>query len=452
MEPNQATTTRLFPRGTTPLALATAFAALCHIMALGCLYGFVVDAAGLAPDEGRIAWNLYSIAAILFYVVGGVWGDFGGHRRNLIIGPAITAAALLLLMITPDSGDAGAALVIAVALSAFACGRSLFGVAGAALAAHLHEESGSRVPLAGTYTLLHLAANAAVLLLAPFASTSIEELLGDAFGMGRGESQRLLFFVAAQAAIGALIVAAVARRSFATAELGARAKVAARDPAPLDDGAIRYRPAAIGLVAAAAALGFGAYDAAMNGAYDLAARLGGGGGWFDALQVVNGAIVVFLAPVAVIVYGRMRRGASRVPTAGLAAVGAALIGVGLTLLLAAAAMTPASGSEFAPPWLEEAPSIAWPIAAQILVSLGEILLIPLFSALIASLAPRRLRGLFLGGGLALAGAVGLLTRFADEALDGVPLTGSTAIALGAALGCAALLAVAGTVFRKRETA
>jgi MFS family permease len=452
METTIAPTTRLFPRGTTTLAIAAALAALGHFMTLACLYSFVTGALGLSPDEGRVAWNAYTAATVLFYVVGGVWGDFGGHRRNLIIGPSITIAALLLLLITPDSANGGAVLLLLVAMSSFACGRSLFAVASGTLAAHLFEEGGGRVPLAGSYTLLHMAANTAVLLLAPFASTSIDAFLGDAVGMSRDESQRLVFALAAQPAICALILCAVAKRTFAAAELAVRSKAAAPNPPPFDDGAVGYRRTALGLLVAAAALGVAAYDAAMSGAFELASHVGEGAGseWFGAMQLTNGAIVVFLAPIAVIVYGRMRRGDGRVATAGVAVVGATLIGLGLTILLAASAMLPESPSEFAPPWLEDAPSIAWPIAAQILVSLGEILFIPLMSTLFASLAPRRLRGLFLGIALALTGFMVLSTRLVGDAFDGIPLTASAALALAAAVACAALLAVVGTVFRKRE--
>jgi dipeptide/tripeptide permease len=443
---------RLFPRGTTTLALATAFAALGHFMALGCLYGFVTNTLGLTPDEGRVAWNLYTAATVIFYVVGGVWGDFGGHRRNMIIGPSITIAALFLLMITPDSSDVGAALMLVFAMSAFACGRSLFAVASGTLAAHLFEDGSGRVPLAGTYTMLHMAANTAILLLAPFAATSLDVFLGDGLGMSRDESQRLLFAMAAQPAICALIFGAVAKRTFAAAELAVRSKATARDDSPLEDGAVGYRRSALGLLVAACALGFAAYDNAMSGAFELAARLGGDGEWFGSLQLLNGAIVVFLSPVAVIVYGRMRRSNGRVPTAGVAVVGATLVGTGLTILLAVAAMMPESASEFAPPWLDDTPSVAWPILAQILVSLGEILFIPLMSSLFARLAPRRLRGLIIGVALAMTGATVLFTRLVGDAFDGIPLTASAAISLAAAIACAALLAVVGTVFRSRSTA
>jgi len=452
MDTTIAPTTRLFPRGTTPLALATAFATLSHFLALGCLYSFVDDVLGLSSDEATIAWNAYAMATIILYVVGGLWGDFGGHRRNLIIGPSITIAALFLLLITPDSGDAGAGagLLVFFSLSAFALGHALFVVACGALAAHLYDGDGCRVPLVGAYTLLHVAGNAGVMLLAPFA---VVELLGDQLGLSRDESQRALFALAAQPAIGALIVGVVAKRTFAAAELGARAKAAAKDASPLDDGAVAYRRSAIGLLVAAAALGFWAYHAATDGAYDLASRLDTvDGDWSSVLQPLSAAIVVFLAPIAVIVYGRMRRGDGRVATAGVAVVGAALIGVGLTILLAASAMMPDAPSEFAPPWLEDTPSVAWPIAALVLVSLGEILFIPLVSTLFMGLAPRRLRGLFIGFALASAGVIVFFTRLVDDAVDGIPLTASAALALAAAIACAALLAVVGTVFRSKSAA
>ena len=345
-------------------------------------------------------------------------------------------------------------LLLVVAMSAFACGRSLFAVASGTLAAHLFESDGGRVPLVGSFTALHLAANTAVLLLAPFAATPLDAFFGDGLGMSRSESQRLVFALAAQPAICALIFGVVARRTFAAAEIAVRAKAAARDASPLADGAVVYRRTALGLLVAAAALGFAAYDSAMSGAFELASRLGegAGSGWFSGMQLLNGGIVVFLSPVAIIVYGRMRRGDGHVATAGVATVGATLIGLGLTILLVAAAMMPDGPSEFTPPWLDETPSVAWPLLAQVLVSLGEILFIPLVSSLFASLAPRRLRGLFLGIALALTGVMALATRLAGEALDGVPLTGSAAIALAAAVACAALLAVVGTVFRSRTTA
>jgi len=452
MDTTIAPTPRLFPRGTTTLAIATALAAFGHFMTLGCLYVFVTDSLGLTADEGRVAWNLYTAATVVFYVVGGLWGDFGGHRRNMIIGPSITIMALFLLMITPSSADAGTALFVVVAMSAFACGRSLFTVASGTLAAHLFEDGGGRVPLVGSYTVLHMAANTAVLLLAPFAATPLDALFGDALGMSRMESHRLMFALAAQPAICALIFGVVAKRTFAAAELAVRTRVAARDFSPLADGAVGYRRSALGILVAAAALGFAAYNSAMSGAFELASRLGEGAGsdWFGAMQLMNGAIVVFLSPVAVIIYGRMRRGDGRVATAGVAVVGATLIGLGLTILLAAAAMMPDGPSEFVPPWIEDSPSVAWPVAAQILVSLGEVLFIPLMSSLFASLAPRRLRGLIIGVALAMAGVMVLFTRLVDDAFDGIPLTASAALALAAAIACAALLAVVGTVFRRRE--
>jgi len=451
MDTTIAPTPRLFPRGTIALALATALAALGHFMTVGCLYVFVTDTLGLNPDESRVAWNLFTAATVVFYVVGGLWGDFGGHRRNMIIGPSITIAALFLLMITPRTADAGAAMMIVFGMSAFACGRSLFTVASGALAAHLFEDGGGRVPLSGAYTLLHMAANTAVIFLAPFAETPLDALFGDGLGLSRDESQRLVFAVAAQPAICAMIFGIVAKRTFAAAELAVRAKAAARDAAPLEDGAVGHRRSALWLLVAACAFGFAAYDSAMSGAFDLAARLGGGEDWSGNLQLLNGAIVVFLSPVAVIVYGRLRRGGGRVPTAGMAVVGTALVGLGLTLLLASAAMAPESTSEFAPPWLEEAPSVAWPFAALILVSLGEILFIPLMTSLFASLSPRRFRGLFIGVVLGMTGATVLVKRLADTAFDGIPLTASAALALASAVACAALLAVVGTVFRSKST-
>jgi dipeptide/tripeptide permease len=453
MDSTQGTAARLFPRGLTPLAIAAALAALAHFMVLGSLHGFLIDTAGLFRDEGVIVWRLYSVGAVIFYVVGGLWGDFGGHRRNLIIGPAITAGALLLMMFTPESDDAGAALFVLAGLSGFACGRALSGTAGAALAAHLYEEEPRcRVPLVGAFTTLHVAVNAAVLLLAPFASESLEPVLGDAFGLGRIESARLLLFLSAQPALGAMIAAMIGKRAFAAAELAARAKAAAADAAPLDDGAVTYRRSALGLLVAAVALGLTAYDAAMTAAFDLAARLGDAGGEAGAVQAVNGSIVVFLAPIAVIAYGRMRRGSGRVPTAGVAVIGAALVATALTILLATAAGMPDAPSDFAPPWLEDAPSPAWPIAAMILVSLGEILLVPVAVSLFASLAPRRLRGLFVGIALGLSGATALVARLAGDAFEEIPPGAATALALAAAVGCAALFAVVGTVFRKRAAA
>lgn len=451
MDSTQGMTARLFPRGTIPLALATAFAALAHFVTLGCLYGFLVDALGLYRDEGRVVWSLYTAATMIFYVVGGLWGDFGGHRRNMIIGPAITLTALFLLLITPSSGNDATVLWIVVAVSAFACGRSLFTVASTTLAAHLHEGGATRVPLVGTYTLLHLLANVAVLLLAPLAAASIDAFIGDVAGTSPEESRKLVFALATQPAICALVFGAVSRRTFAAAELSVRAKAAARDVSPLPDGAVGYRRSAIWLLLAAGALGFAAYDSAMSGALDLAARIGGGDDWHGTMQLLNGAIIVFLAPVAVIVYGRMRRGSGAVPTAGVAVVGATLFGIGLTILLAVSAMMPDAASELAPPWLDDTPSIAWPVAAQILVSLGEILFIPLVSALVAGLAPRRLRGLFLGLALAMTALAVLFTRTVDAAFDGIPLSFAAAFALAASVASAALLAVVGTVFRKKSS-
>jgi dipeptide/tripeptide permease len=400
---------RLFPQGVVTLTVVGMLERFGFYAGVATLFFFLEEKLWTDFETAGTLYEGMYLSAALLPVLGGMIGDFMGHRRSLILGAALSAGALVMLAFPIEGDDAGTWLVVLLALLALASGRAIFPVSTVTLIGHLYDSREHRVPSAGAFTLLHVMANVAALF-APMLAFHLGEFFESAWDLNRFESTCVVLVLAGQPVVAALILVASRRRLFAAAESAVREKVYIADDSPPPDGLSRYAPTMLPLLLVGLFIFSLAYQGAspaqsifLHRALEMEGSFG-----VELLMKLNPLVIVLVGPVAVIVYGVMRARGRAVPAALLAALGMGATGVGLLLMLPVVGAAPVD--DFAPFWSEDAPSLFWPGASITIVALAEILTFGLVPALVTSASPRRFRGLIYGAAFAVGGLASLVLK------------------------------------------
>jgi POT family proton-dependent oligopeptide transporter len=441
---------RLFPDGAFSIVVAAALERFGYFALMSSLMIFMIES--LDADH-EVVGNLYMgffFVAFFLPMLGGLIGDFVGHRWTMIFGTVFTGIGLVVLALPTGNEPVLAWAVVLLGLLLLAAGRGLFPVSAIASLAHLYEHGPCRVPAAGSFTVLHVAINL-VALPAPLLVNELRDSIQYGLDLDMVEAYRLTFLIALQPVIGALIVVATRGRLFAGAEAVVRDKVRAKDPSPLPDGAVRYTVGALVAVLIAYFLFNLAYSHTMS-----ALRHFG----FEFLRyehvvleelfsAFNPLVVVVLGPLIAIVYTVVAR-RRPLPLLPLMAIGMAAVTSGIGLFMLGLGDTSDSLRDLTPSWLDGGPPIGTAMLALFTLSLGEILVFPLVSAVVVSTASRRFRGLLVGVTFMVGGFAGQLDHLLRPVIEGAPVFVELGplVALGV-LACV-LTAVFGLTARRQD--